>query len=311
MEKKVTMKSTKDEIFTRLKEVQSNLDQVKRENLQHTKKKLAVSKIDNSASSQIGQLNDAIGTINYVKSVYDDLSKINEAIDFKKKQLQELADIEYSVNTLEALIQADKEATKSHERNIKELSNDYQYQTFALETRQNRKIEEFDYDYKMLKKKKNDELVEEETKRRKVIQEEEKELTKKIEEFREKEAKINNYEERIKELEEGRTQAINEAVKAELGKQRAILTKDFSYEMDLKEVKNDAEIRALEEKLLLLDKNFNNEVEKNNELSEKLSKAYDKIESIAAKTVESSSDKALSMNLQEILKNIKKENNSK
>lgn len=311
MEKKVNMKSTKDEIFTRLKEVTAKLNELKKENLELTKKKMAVSKVDTTINTQLSGLDSAIGTINYIKSVYDDLSKVNDAIEFKKEQLQELTDIEYNVNTLEALIQANKEAKIKYEKEIKDLNSAYQEEEKELEKSNTRKMEEITYNTMIARKKLNDKLDEEEESRRKVIQEEEKELTRKVEEFREKESKFNDLEERIKELEEGRTQAINEAVKAELGKQRAIMTKDFSHEMALKDVKNEAEIKALEEKLLILDKSFNNEVEKNEDLSEKLAAAYDKIESIAAKTVESSSDKALSLNLQEILKNLKKENNSK
>jgi chromosome segregation ATPase len=311
MEKKVNMKSTKDEIFTRLKEVTAKLNELKKENLELTKKKMEVSKVDTTINTQLSGLDSAIGTINYIKSVYDDLSKVNDAIEFKKEQLQELTDIEYNVNTLEALIQANKEAKIKHEKEIKDLNSDYQEKEEELEKSNTRKMEEITYNVMIARKKLNNQLDEEAESRRKVIAEEEKELTRKVEEFREKESKFNDLEERIKELEEGKTQAINEAVKAELGKQRAIMTKDFNHEMALKDVKNDAEIKALEEKLLILDKSFNNEVEKNEDLSEKLAAAYDKIESIAAKTVESSSDKALSMNLQEILKNLKKENNSK
>jgi len=311
MEKKVNMKSTKDEIFTKLKEVTANLNLLQKENLELTKKKMEFSKVDDSAESRRYELDNAIGTINYIKSVYDDLSKVNDAIEFKKEQLQELTDIEYSVNTLEALIQANKEAKIKHEKEIKDLNSDYQEKEEELEKSNTIKMEEITYNTMIARKKLNDKLDEEEESRRKVIAEEEKELTRKVEEFREKENKFNELEERIKELEEGREQAINEAVKTELGKQRAIMTKDFNHEMALKDVKNDAEIRALEEKLLILDKSFNNEVEKNENLSEKLAAAYDKIEAIASKTVESSSDKALSLNLQEILKNLKKENNSK
>jgi len=305
------MKSTKDEIFTRLKEVTANLNEFKKENLELTKKKMEVSKIDDSAESRIYELDNAVGTIKYIKSVYDDLNKVNDAIDFKKEQLQELTDIEYNVNTLEALIQANKEAKIKYEKEIKDLNSAYQEEEKELEKSNTRKMEEITYNVMIARKKLNNQLDEDAESRRKVIQEEERELTRKVEEFREKESKFNELEERIKELEEGREQAINEAVKAELGKQRAIMTKDFNHEMALKDVKNDAEIRALEEKLLILDKSINNEVEKNEDLSEKLAAAYDKIESIAAKTVESSSDKALSMNLQDILKNLKKENNSK
>lgn len=311
MEKKVNMKSTKDEIFTRLKEVTANLNELKKENLELTKKKMAVSKVDTTINTQLNGLDSAIGTINYIKSVYDDLSKVNEAIEFKKEQLKELTDIEYNVNTLEALIQASKEAKIKYEKEIKDLNSAYEEEEKALEKSNNRKMEEITYNAMMARKKLNDKLDEDAESRRKVIQEEEKELTRKVEEFREKESKFNELEERIKELEEGRTQAINEAVKTELGKQRGIMTKDFNHEMALKDVKNEAEIKALEEKLLILDKSFNNEIEKNDNLSEKLAAAYDKIELIASKTVESSSDKALSLNLQDILKNLKKENNSK
>jgi chromosome segregation ATPase len=311
MEKKVNMKSTKDEIWTRLKEVTANLNELKKENLALTKKKMEFSKVDESAESRIYELDNAIGTINYIKSVYDDLNKINDAIDFKKEQLQELTDIEYEINTLEALIQANKEAKIDYELKVKELKNEFQEYSRELEKNHSRKMEEFNYDFTVEKKKRNNELEEEEESRRKVIAEEEKELTKKIEEFQEKENKFNELEEKIKELEEGREQAINEAVKAELGKQRAIMTKDFNHEIALKDVKNDAEVENLNNKLALMNSFLTEEKTKNGELANKLSEAYSKIEAIASKTVESSSDKALSLNLQEILKNLKKENNSK
>jgi chromosome segregation ATPase len=305
------MKSTKDEIWTRLKEVTANLNELKKENLALTKKKMEFSKVDESAESRIYELDNAIGTINYIKSVYDDLNKINDAIDFKKEQLQELTDIEYEINTLEALIQANKEAKIDYELKVKELKNEFQEYSRELEKNHSRKMEEFNYDFTVEKKKRNNELEEEEESRRKVIAEEEKELTKKIEEFQEKENKFNELEEKIKELEEGREQAINEAVKAELGKQRAIMTKDFNHEIALKDVKNDAEVENLNNKLALMNSFLTEEKTKNGELANKLSEAYSKIEAIASKTVESSSDKALSLNLQEILKNLKKENNSK
>lgn len=311
MEKKVNMKSTKDEIWTRLKEVTANLNQLKKENLELTKKKIEVSKVDTTINTQLSGLDSAIGTINYIKSVYDDLNKINDAIDFKKEQLQELTDIEYNVNTLEALIQANKEAKIKHEREIKDLNSDYQEKEEELEKSNTRKMEEITYNVMIARKKLNNQLDEEAESRKKVIQEEEKELTRKVEEFREKESKFNELEERIKELEEGRTQAINEAVKAELGKQKAILTKDFNHEMALKDVKYEAEKENLDTKLIMIDRRLNDEIIKNQELANKLSEAYSKIEAIASKTVESSSDKALSLNLQEILKNLKKENNSK
>jgi chromosome segregation ATPase len=311
MEKKVNMKSTKDEIFTRLKEVTANLNLLKKENLELTKKKMEFSKVDTTINTQLSGLDSAIGTINYIKSVYDDLSKVNDAIEFKKEQLKELTDIEYNVNTLEALIQANKEAKIKHEKEIKDLNSDYQEKEEELEKSNTRKMEEITYNVMIARKKLNNQLDEEAESRRKVIQEEEKELTRKVEEFREKESKFNDLEERIKELEEGREQAINEAVKAELGKQRAIMTKDFNHEIALKDVKNDAEVENLNNKLALMNSFLTEEKTKNGELANKLSEAYSKIEAIASKTVESSSDKALSLNLQEILKNLKKENNSK
>lgn len=311
MEKKVNMKSTKDEIWTRLKEVTANLNELKKENLELTKKKMEVSKVDTTINTQLSGLDSAIGTINYIKSVYDDLNKINDAIDFKKEQLQELTDIEYNVNTLEALIQANKEAKIKYEKEIKDLNSAYQEEEKQLEKTNTRKMEEITYNTMIARKKLNNQLDEEAESRKKVIQEEEKELTRKVEEFREKESKFNELEERIKELEEGRTQAINEAVKAELGKQKAILTKDFNHEMALKDVKYEAEKENLDTKLIMIDRRLNDEIIKNQELANKLSEAYSKIEAIASKTVESSSDKALSLNLQEILKNLKKENNSK
>jgi hypothetical protein len=311
MEKKVNMRSTKDEIFTRLKEVTANLNELKKENLELTKKKMAVSKVDTTINTQLNGLDSAIGTINYIKSVYDDLSKVNDAIEFKKEQLKELTDIEYNVNTLEALIQANKEAKIKYEKEIKDLNLSYEEKEKELEKSNTRKMEEITYNVMIARKKLNNQLDEDAESRRKVIQEEEKELTKKVEEFREKESKFNDLEEKIKELEEGRTQAINEAVKTELGKQKAILTKDFNHEMALKDVKYEAEKENLDTKLLMIDRRLNDEIIKNQELANKLSEAYSKIEAIASKTVESSSDKALSLNLQEILKNLKKENNSK
>jgi chromosome segregation ATPase len=311
MEKKINMKSTKDEIFTRLKEVTANLNELKKENLELTKKKMEFSKVDTTINTQLSGLDSAIGTINYIKSVYDDLSKVNDAIEFKKEQLQELTDIEYNVNTLEALIQANKEAKIKYEKEIKDLNLAYEEKEEELEKSNTRKMEEITYNTMIARKKLNDKLDEEEESRRKVIAEEEKELTRKVEEFREKESKFNELEERIKELEEGREQAINEAVKAELGKQKAILTKDFNHEMALKDVKYEAEKENLDTKLIMIDRRLNDEIIKNQELANKLSEAYSKIEAIASKTVESSSDKALSLNLQEILKNLKKENNSK
>lgn len=311
MEKKVNMRSTKDEIFTRLKEVTANLNELKKENLELTKKKMAVSKVDTTINTQLNGLDSAIGTINYIKSVYDDLSKVNDAIEFKKEQLKELTDIEYNVNTLEALIQANKEAKIKYEKEIKDLNLAYEEEEKELEKSNSRKMEEITYNVMIARKKLNNQLDEDAESRRKVIQEEEKELTKKVEEFREKENKFDELQERIKELEEGRTQAINEAVKTELGKQKAILTKDFNHEMALKDVKYEAEKENLDTKLLMIDRRLNDEIIKNQELANKLSEAYSKIEAIASKTVESSSDKALSLNLQEILKNLKKENNSK
>jgi hypothetical protein len=294
-----------------LKEVTANLNELKKENLELTKKKMAVSKVDTTINTQLNGLDSAIGTINYIKSVYDDLSKVNDAIEFKKEQLKELTDIEYNVNTLEALIQANKEAKIKYEKEIKDLNLSYEEKEKELEKSNTRKMEEITYNVMIARKKLNNQLDEDAESRRKVIQEEEKELTKKVEEFREKESKFNDLEEKIKELEEGRTQAINEAVKTELGKQKAILTKDFNHEMALKDVKYEAEKENLDTKLLMIDRRLNDEIIKNQELANKLSEAYSKIEAIASKTVESSSDKALSLNLQEILKNLKKENNSK
>lgn len=305
MEKKVNMKSTKDEIWTRLKEITSQLNMVKKENLDLLKKNKEVSKVDNNASVKLGQLENAIGTINYIKSVYDNLSKVNEAIDFKKDQLKELTDIEYEVNTLEALIQSNKEAKIDHDRLIKELNTNFEDKEKLLETKYSRKAEEYQYIYDRNKLIKNNELDDEIEERRKVIQEEEKALTKQVEEFREKENKFNELETEIKQLKEGNELLLNTKIKAELAKQKAILEKDFKHQLEIKDITHKAENERLEANLLILNESVRNSKENYSSLVEKLEAAYKQIEAIANKSVEASSQKESFNEMKKILNNIK------
>ncbi len=251
------------------------------------------------------------------------LNGIQKAIDIKKEEIKELYEIEKSAATLAALIEAQNQKRQEFESEMAVKKEDLmqeieknraewkkEKEIYEMETKEQnsaekkkreREKEEFQYAFKREQALLKDKFEDEKTKLEREIQlkreQMEKELAEREKSISEKERELNELRQKAgafpKELETAVNKAVKEAterITAEANNREQLLNKEFEGERGV-----------LTTRIESFEKRTKEQSEQIAKLSAQLEKSYQKVEDIAVKAIDGSSNLKSIANLQHMM----------
>lgn len=281
---KVTLKSTKAEIFNRLQELEKELE--KKYSSTMTTKDIKDKEIK---KEKIQKANDLVGKNILNESIVEEY---NALLDTKKElenEIKDLYQIKTGAYTLEAMKIAHNEELKTHKEQISALEKEIKDK--GTELKRTREEEEKEYEFQRDKKRREEER-QYETKRIEkisVLQEREKAVSEREKAIKDKEKEFTELEKQVASL----TDELE--VKFSEGKKFGKIDADRSnvFEKRAMENKHNSEVEKLQNKIDLLEDALRTEKDRNNTLSEKLDKAYEKINNTALEVAKNSGTKVI------------------
>jgi len=336
--KKLSMSSTKKEMMDAynalLKQLKEKREaELKPEKIIEEKKKKEVVQVAESSSSEgvvteISNLKLGIGKMltqisDGLEDEVDKFRKIEGAIKVKEEELKELYEIERSAETLAALIESQNlkrrefeadMATKKEElsqeiqaisleweKEKKEREEDTEERDTEEAKRRKREKEEYGYAFKREQQLAKDKFEDEKAKIEKEIQinkeQMEKELTEREKQVVEREGELNELQEKVngfpKQMEEAVNKAVKdtmEEIKLEAKNREELLIKEF-----------DGERNVLTTRIESLEKTVKEQGEQIVKLSGQLENSYQKVQDIAVKAIEGSSNLKSLTSLQQLV----------
>ena len=249
--------------------------------------------------------------------------KIQKAIEVKEEEIKELYEIERSAATLAALIEAQNQKREEFESEMaarrEELNQEIQitrdewqkekkqYEAEIKERdaaeakKREREKEEYSYAFKREQQLSKDMFEDEKAKMEKEIQlkkeQMEKELSERERIIAEKEGELNELRKKITDFPEEKELAVNKAVKETAER----LTLEAKTREELMRKEFDGERNVLTTRIESLERTVKEQGGQVAHLSEQLEKAYQKVQDIAVKSVEGSSNLKSLSNLQQLL----------
>ncbi len=336
--KKLSMTSTKQEMLDAyqivLKQLQEkDMTELKPEKKMEEKKQqeavqVALALSSDGASRDIANLKLEIGkTLSQISDKLDDevskFRKIEEAVRFKEKELEEFYGIEKSALSLAALIEAQN--AKQQEFESKMASDKAQLRDeiestrlrwaeekqareagakewdAAEKKRRDREREEFDYGFKRDRKLAIEALEDQKARLEKEIAssraQAEEELAAREKAVAENEAELHDLRKRAAIFPDELQSAIAKAIKETT--ERLALSAQGREDLLRKEF--EGERNVLQTRVEALDKTVKDQHEQIARLSAQLEKAYQKIEDVAVKTIEGAANTQSLTNLQQLL----------
>jgi hypothetical protein len=336
--KKLSMTNTKQEMLdayhAALKQIQEKDEaELKPEKKLEEKKQkeavqVALAVSSDGASREIANLKLEIGKMltEIADKLDDEVSKfrkIEEAVQFKEKELQELYGIEKSALSLAALIEAQNRKQQEFELKMaadkEQLSRDIENTRLrwteekqareaaakewdtAEKKRRDREREEFDYGFKRDQKLAIEALEDQKTRLEKEIAtkraEAEKGLETREKAVSEKEAELQDLQKRASGFPKELESAVAKAAKETTDR----LTLEAKGREELLKKGFDGDRNVLTTRVEALQKTVNDQHEQIAKLSAQLEKAYQKIEDVAVKTIEGAANTQSLTNLQQLL----------
>jgi len=335
---KPTMSNTKKEMLDAynalLKQLQEKRDaELKPEQRIEEKRAKEVIEAASSLSSEgvvkgIGSLKlDISRTLTQISDKLEDevnrLNGIQKAIDIKEEEIKELYEIEKSAAALAALIEAQNRKRQEFEfemavkkddlmREIEKTRAEWEKEKEKYETetkeqnsaekkKREREKEEFQYNFKREQQLLKDEFEDEKAKLERNIQlkreQAEKELAEREKVISEKEEELNELRQKVSAFPKELETAVNKAVKevtekitAEAKNREQLMNKEF-----------EGERRVLSTRIESLEKTVKGQSEQIAKLSAQLEKSYQKVEDIAVKAIDGSSNLKSLANLQQMM----------
>lgn len=318
-QKQVTERNTKAEILKAYEEILKQLEQKESQvfdpvkEKQNIENKETVKTVESLKVSNLETMLESIRTnVEKVSSELNNYNQVKTAIQIKEAELKNMFDIEVKANSLAALIKSQTELKAEFDEkmvlkkeelqkleteqkaNLSEERKRFNEEIveFDKEAKLNHKRQEQEWKYEFDRKKKmdkdslQDELKEMEIKAKEELQKWEDELNEKETLLEQREQKIEGLEKenetlkaRIDEVIEETTQKVTDKLKTSNGFEVRYIKRDY-----------DAKVELLENKIESLQESLTKEQKSNEILSDKLDGAYNKLESIANKTVESTSN---------------------
>ena len=337
---KLSMSNTKQEMLRTynalLKQLQEKREvELKPEQRIEEKRAKEVVEVASSLSSEgvvkgIGSLKlDMSKVLTQISDKLEDevnrLNGIQKAIDIKEDELKELYEIEKSAAALAALIEAQNQKRQEFESEMAVKKEDLmqeiettraewkkEKETYEMETKEQssaekkkreREKEEFQYAFKREQELLKDEFEDEKAKLEREIQlkreQMEKELAERGKAVSEKEEELNELRQKVGAFPKELETAINKAVKetteritAEAKNREQLMNKEFEGEKGVFTTRIES-----------LEKTVKGQSEQIAKLSAQLEKSYQKVEDIAVKAIDGSSNLKSLANLQQMMAN--------
>jgi len=320
----ITTKNSKSEILEAYEEALQALEEAKKSNKQEAKreqeKQVTITNASqNTANSIVQELAnlklDIVKSLEVVEnsllSEYKKLSTLQEALKLQGKELEDLHQIKVTVNSLEALLQAQKQKKEAFDKSMLEHTEDFEEEiaqkralwkqeqdqvtnAWKEQESQQKKLrqrEEEDYIYKrdLDRKKENDKYVMQK-------QALEKELAdKKIlleKEFAAREANILAKEQELQSLRVQAEEAPKKLQQAITDTEKAITDRlhfKYDYEIKLAQKEVEGERKLSQQMITTLEAKIKQQEQQIKELTEKTNHAGLQVQQIAVKAIESAS----------------------
>ena len=281
---KVTMKSTKQEIFNRLLEVEKELEQ--KDMATMTTKDIEARK---SKKEKVEKANNLVGKNILNETIVEEYNALIETKEAIETEIKDLYDIKVSAYTLEALKIVHNEELEKFKEQKSALQEEIKNAQTQIE--RERDEEEKEYVFQRNKKRKEEERkyetqrIEKELK----LQDREKAVAEREQAVKDKEKEYQELTDKVASLTTELDVRFAEGKDA--GKKEA--DKSNAFEKRAMENKHNAEVEKLENKIEILESSLVTEKERNNTLSEKLDKAYEKINNTALEVAKNSGTKVI------------------
>ena len=347
--KKLTTANTKQEMLEAYRavlqqlEAQKELDLKPEKKLEEKKAKEVIQVADSLSTEGIARETSTlkIETGKMLAQISDRMEEeinkyktIQNAVDLKEKELQELYEIEKSAMTLAALVESQNQKRQAFESDMavkkEELNqeietsraewekekNDYEFmikeRDIAEKKRRDREKEEYDYAFKREQKLAKDKFEDEKAKLEKEAQlkkeQMEGELKLREKAIAEQEGELNDLRKKVaafqKEIESSVSKAVKEVTErlnAEMKNRDELQKREFAGEKNVLTTRIDS-----------LEKTVKEQSERIARLNQQLEKAYQQVQDVAVKTIEGSSNAKSLANLQQLLsEQIKKSSQEK
>jgi len=336
--KELSMSNTKKEMLDAynalLKQLQEKREaELKPEKRIEEKKKREVVEVAEALSSEgvvkeIGNLKLEIGKMltHISDGLEEEVSKFNQikkAIEIKDEEVKELYEIERSAETLAALIEAQNQKRQEFESEMdarkQELTQEIQAmredwgkekkrheaeikeRDAAEAKRREREKEEYGYSFKREQQLAKNKFEDEKAKMEKEIQlkkeQMEKELTEREKAVAEREEELGELQKKVIAFPKEMENAVNKAVKEATEK----ITLEAKNKAELIRKEFDGERNVLTTRIESLEKTVKEQSVQISNLSEQLEKAYQKVQDIAIKSVEGSSNLKSLSSLQQLI----------
>jgi len=251
------------------------------------------------------------------------LNGVQKAIDIKDEELKELFEIEKSAATLAALIEAQNQKRQEYESEMTQRKGDLtqeiektrteweiEKEKYEMETREQnsaekkkreREKEEFQYTFKREQQLLKDEFEDEKAKLEREIQlkreQMEKDLAEREKAISEKEGELNELRQKVGALPKELETAVNKAVKETAEK----ITTEATNKEQLLNKGFEGERSVFTTRIESLEKTVKEQTEQISKLSGQLEKSYQKVEDIAVKAIDGSSNLKSLANLQQMM----------
>jgi len=335
---KPTMSNTKKEMLDAYNELLKQLQEKREAELKpeqkiEEKRAKEVIEVAGSLSSEgvvkgIGSLKLDMGKMltEISDKLEDEVNKLNsiqKAIAIKEDELEELYEIEKSAATLAALIEAQNRKRQEYEsemavikenlmREIERTRSEWekeeeQYemeikeQNAAEKKKREREKEEFQYAFKREQQLFKDEFEDEKAKLEREIQlkreQMEKDLAEREKAINEKEEEMNELRKNVSAFPKELEAAVNKAVKETTER----ITRDATSKGQLLDKEFEGERKVFTTRIESLEKTVEVQAEQISKLSGQLEKSYQKVEDIAVKAIEGSSNFKSLSNLQQMM----------
>lgn len=318
MEKDVSIKNTKNEILQAYDELLKKVQEQKKQDAKGTS---VQEKRDETVKKASGLSNEAI-----VKDIaglkislnaslekledslleeYRKFSEVKEALDIEARRLEEVYQISVNVDSLAALLLAQKEKKEEFEHEMHEKKTLFEQEMKTArdswqsekqkfeeslkeqkaEKEKQRKREEEEYSYNLSVQRKKEENAYQE---RKIMLE--KEIDNKEKEWQEKEAEFLRLQSEVEKFPKELDNAVKQA-KDDITKE---LISKHKYEVDLSKKETDGEMKLMKQTIQTLESKIKEQAVLIDQLTKKSDHASDQVKDIAVKAIEGASNRSKS-----------------
>ncbi len=347
----ITLKSTKETIYQALKEANTKikeLEKIKNNPQAEIKQKHNTETIvqaetivsEKSLAKHLSELNTAFSTainegIDKYNKAMENIATVNDAIELKQQELEELYQIEKEFLKFSDVVNAQMDEKEKFEEQFKELKEKHQQELDdikqqlveakerlkneslelkkELELQHKKEVEEYDYNIKRKRKLEEDSWTDEVTTRRKELELEihtkKEEMNKEQEKLNEREEALTKREAKMTELEqkiEDMPNKIKEAVDKAVEEAEKAAKRSYTFETTILKKDYEGKINLLESKIETLNSNALKDAEAIKELQARLNDSYKEIKDMAAKSVEGASNQKAYTTIESTLKNLQK-----